>query len=114
MDDIKHKEDTEIVLKTPQSKKENNLQTIVSAINEVDTDKLTKVVEAVVAPFHKASKQMRREIIIGVGSIIITIIGILSALTFMHYIEPDYLIFFLTTVFGYIMGFVTRFFIHDK
>ncbi|MFA5056392.1 MAG: hypothetical protein WC562_09555 [Dehalococcoidia bacterium] len=114
MDEIKPKEDTELILKSHQSKKENNLQTIVSAINEIDPDKLTKVVEAVVAPFHKASKQMRREIIIGVGTIMIIIIGVLSALTFMNYIEPAYLIFFLTTVFGYIMGFVTRFFIHDK
>jgi len=47
------------------------------------------------------------------SSIIIIGIGILSWLTFSKIIDPNFLVFFLATALGYIMGFLTRYFIHN-
>jgi hypothetical protein len=86
---------------------------IVKFVNEIDTNKLPKVVDSIVSPFQKPARQNRREILLAMVGIMLVMIGILGWLTFTKTVDANYLVFFLTTIGGFVMGFLAKYFIKD-
>ena len=116
MQEIPKETKPEIKTPTPPSTQNNVEQissVIVKFVNDVDTKQLSKVVDALVTPFQKHARQTRRDVLLVIGLIILVMIGVLAWLTFAKIIDSNYLIFFLATVVGYLMGFLTKFFIPD-
>ena len=88
-------------------------QDIVKIIDEIDTKKLSNIVEAVISPLRKGETQVRRDILVVMGGLIFVIAVGLLILAALELIDVSFVIFFFATALGYIMGFLSRFFIGD-
>lgn len=94
---------------TPTDEQKN----IVEIINEVDPSKVREIMDAIVAPFHKEGKQSRRDILLVFGGMLFLLIILLTVMAFLDIMDTSAVIFFYGTAFGYLMGFLTKFFIRE-
>jgi hypothetical protein len=98
---------------TPESAEPTVQKNIIEVINEIDPGKVRLIMDAIVAPFHKESRQSRRDILFVFGGMLFLLIALLTIMAFMDVMDTSAVIFFYGTAFGYLMGFLTKFFIKD-
>ena len=97
----------------PEIASEHEQKSIADTINEIDPSKVRQIMDAVVSPFHKESRQSRRDILITFGGMLFLLIILLTVMAFLKIMDSSAVIFFYGTAFGYLMGFMTKFFVKD-
>lgn len=100
-------------IQTIQGEQAKDKLSIVDEINKADTKKIGDIIEAITSPFFKGSKGIRRDILLLMGGLLFFITILFLVLVLVKNVDPQYMVFFLCTAFGYIMGFLSRFFIRD-
>ena len=86
---------------------------IADEINKLDPKKISDIMKAITSPFFESSEGIRKDILFLMGGLLFLIIAIFLVLILVEDVDPQYMIFFLCTAFGYIMGFLGKFFIRD-
>ncbi|MGD0794705.1 MAG: hypothetical protein ABR958_03815 [Dehalococcoidales bacterium] len=88
-------------------------KSLAETINELDPSKVEQIMGAFVKPFQKEGRQARRDIMFVFGGMLFLLIILLTVMAFMKVMDASAVIFFYGTAFGYLMGFLTKFFIKD-
>jgi hypothetical protein len=99
--------DKETPPETPRQK------SLAETINELDPSKVEQIMSAFVKPFQKEGRQARRDIMFVFGGMLFLLIILLTVMAFMKIMDTSAVIFFYGTAFGYLMGFLTKFFIKE-
>ena len=88
-------------------------KSFIETINELDPNKVELIVNAIVKPFQKEGRQSRRDIMFVFGGMLLLLIILLTVMAFMKIMDASAVIFFYGTAFGFLMSFLTKFFIKD-
>lgn len=88
-------------------------KSLADTINDIDSNKVQQIMNAVVTPFQKEGKQSRRDILLVFGGLLLLLIVLFAIMAFMKIIDTSTVTFFFGTAFGLLMGFISKYFIHD-
>lgn len=97
----------------PETTSQHEQKSLAEIINEIDPSKVRQIMDAIVSPFHKESRQSRRDILLTFGGMLFLLIILLTVMAFLKIMDTSAVIFFYGTAFGYLMGFLTKFFVKD-